>query len=378
MAGRVEVVAGVPASNAWLFHRAPFAAGDPAAHVTFPDGRTVFLVRDIEAERARAAKIADSVRIPAEFEPKSGFSGDRETATAQALAEMLRREEVREVWADRSLPLIFAHFAREAGVEVRCDPELGVLARRSKSAREVEALREAQRRTEAAVRFACERIARADADADGALRTGGNTLTAERLRSEISVFLLEQGMDSMQAIVAPGREGGDCHNLGAGPIRTGEPVIIDVFPRDPSTRFFGDCTRTVVHGKAPEWIVRAHAAVVAAKAAATGATRAGATAGEVHGATVRVIEEHGYRAGFPERDDELTMPHGTGHGVGLDVHEPPLLDRGGPELVEGDCVTIEPGLYAPALGGVRVEDMVIVRKGGAESLSALPEGLAWA
>lgn len=378
MAGRVEVVAGVPAQNPWLYVRAPFAVGDPAAHVTLADGRTVYLVRDIEAERARAAKIADSVRIPAEFEPSGGLSGDRETATAQALGEMLRREEVREVWADRSLPLIYAHFVREAGVEVRCDPEMGVLARRSKSAREVDALREAQRKTEAAVQFACERIARADAGADGALRVDGEALTATRLRSEISVFLLEHGMESMQAIVAPGKEGGDCHNLGVGAIRTGEPVIIDVFPRDPATRYFGDCTRTVVHGEAPDWIVRAHAAVVEAKRAATDATRTGATGGEVHAATVHVIEKHGYRSGFPERDDEFTMPHGTGHGVGLDVHEPPLLDTGGPELVEGDCVTIEPGLYAPGLGGVRVEDMVIVREGGAESLSALPEGLAWA
>ena len=71
------------------------------------------------------------------------------------------------------------------------------------------------------------------------------------------------------------------------------------------------------------------------------------------------------------------MVHGTGHGIGLDVHEPPLLDRGGPPLLVGDALTIEPGLYSQAVGGVRVEDMVIVQADGCRNLNRLPEGLSW-
>ena len=124
-----------------------------------------------------------------------------------------------------------------------------------------------------------------------------------------------------------------------------------------------------------------HAAIVEAKAAATAATRADVTGEQVHEATLGVIHAHGFASGLPgQKDppDRIAMTHGTGHGVGLDVHEPPLLDFGGPPLVKGDALTIEPGLYAPAIGGLRVEDMVIVTSSGTENLNTLPEGLTWA
>jgi Xaa-Pro aminopeptidase len=165
-----------------------------------------------------------------------------------------------------------------------------------------------------------------------------------------------------------------------GPLRSGEPIIIDIFPRSRATLYNGDCTRTVVHGAVPEAVARMHAAVVAAKAAAIAATRAGVTGEAVHAATTRVILERGYAMGLPAEGagpDFCSMVHGTGHGVGLEVHEPPLLDRGGPELVAGDVITIEPGLYCRAIGGVRVEDMVAVTARGCDNFDALPEGLSW-
>jgi Xaa-Pro aminopeptidase len=136
----------------------------------------------------------------------------------------------------------------------------------------------------------------------------------------------------------------------------------------------------VVHGAISPELERMHAAVVAAKAAAAAACRAGVTGQAVHEATRQSILQAGYAMGLPPADAPDTycaMTHGTGHGIGLDVHEPPLLDMGGPELVIGDAVTIEPGLYRRAVGGVRVEDMVIVTEDGCESLNRLPEGLDW-
>ena len=123
-----------------------------------------------------------------------------------------------------------------------------------------------------------------------------------------------------------------------------------------------------------------HAAVVEAKAAAEEATRAGVTAQSVHEATIAVIRAHGFDVGLPGADapaEYAAMVHGTGHGVGLEVHEPPLLDFGGGELVVGDALTIEPGIYSRAFGGVRVEDMVIVTEAGSRNLNTLPEGLDW-
>lgn len=378
----VTVLAGVPAVSNALYRRLRFSVGDPAAVIELPaktgGTESLLIVRDIEMDRARKHARVDHIACPADFAPTDGLSGDRETATAQAVAECLRHAGVERITTDRSLPMIFAHFIEQAGITVDCDTELGVLERRSKDHQELQWLREAQADTERLMRTMCETIARASVDASGVLQHESEALTSERARRMIAVHALQLGYAvPYGSIVAGGPVGADCHHPGEGPLRTGQPIIVDIFPRNEITRYWGDCTRTVVHGSPPDELVRMHAAVVEAKAAATAATRAGVTGESVHDATTRVIESHGYTMGPGSADAGPTMPHGTGHGVGLDVHEPPLLDRGGPALVVGDVLTLEPGLYRHGLGGVRVENMVAVTAEGCEDFNTLPEGLDW-
>jgi len=378
------VMAGIPATNLSLYRRIRFSVGDPAAIIELPrvDGRSesVLIIRDIEMARARKSARADRVQCPADFTPTGGLSGDRETATAQSVAEFLRRENITRITADRTLPLIFAHHMQKAGIAVECDTEMGIIERRMKDAQEAAWLCEAQQTTEAAMRMACELVARAAARSDGVLMHDNAPLTAERVRSAIDYFLLDRGYSNPMSIVAAGPLGGDCHEHGHGEIRTGEPVIIDIFPRNRATLYNGDCTRTVVHGAISDQLQRMHAAVVEAKAAAIAAIRPGVAGETVHEATRAVIRRHGFGTTLPPADapdDYCAMTHGTGHGIGLDVHEPPLLAAGGPPLVVGDALTVEPGLYSKAIGGVRVEDMVVVTAGGCENLNSLPETLAW-
>jgi Xaa-Pro aminopeptidase len=189
------------------------------------------------------------------------------------------------------------------------------------------------------------------------------------------VFLLERNYINPTSIVAGGAQGADCHDHGSGELRTGEPVIIDVFPCHRETRYNGDCTRTVVHGEISDELHRMHDAVVLATRAAEDATRAGVTGEQVHDATSRSILDCGFEMGLPDADaadSYCAMVHGTGHGIGLQVHEPPLLDKGGPAL------TIEPGLYRADTGGVRVENMVIVTETGCDNLNSISEQLSWA
>lgn len=377
---RPQLFAGIPVTNLWLYRRIRHKVGDPAALIEIPGQPSTLILRDIEMHRARQHARADRVACPADFAPSAGLSGDRETATAQAVGECLRRAGVKEVWTDRALPIIFAHYVEAAGVKVRCDPDLGVLERRSKDAEEIEFLRKAQSVTEKAMALACELVAKAAARSEGTLQHEGEPLTSERVRQAIDVFLLSQGFAGPSPIVAGGPEGADCHNIGSGTLRTGQPVIIDIFPQDRETLYNGDCTRTVVHGEIPDEVARMHAAVIEAKAAATAASKPGTTGEQVHAATAKVIRAHGYEMGLPPDgapDTYCGMVHGTGHGVGLEVHEPPLLDTGGPALVKGDALTIEPGLYSRALGGIRVEDMVIVSDDQPLNLNTLPEGLDW-
>jgi Xaa-Pro aminopeptidase len=373
------VMAGIPAINRSLYRSVRFLVGDPVAIADIA-GRRIFILRDIEMERARRRARADEIACPRDFEPLGGLSGDRETATAQALAECLRRNGVTEAIADRSFPLIFAEHLRHAGVRVRFDADFGVRERRSKDEQEVAWLREAQAATEQAMRMACELIANARAAADGSLEVDGAPLTSERVMAAIDVFLLGLGYENPQPIVAGGPVGADCHDHGHGVLRTGEPVIVDIFPRNRATLFNGDCTRTVVHGAIPPEVARMHEAVVAAKHAATAAVRPGISGEVVHRATLETLHTRGFASGQPPKDAPDTwcgMTHGTGHGIGLDVHEPPLLDFKGLPLIEGDALTIEPGLYCKAIGGIRVEDMVIVTANGCMNLNTLPEHLDW-
>jgi Xaa-Pro aminopeptidase len=379
------VMAGVPASNMLLFHRIRFRVGDPVALVEWGGGsprrtRTLIL-RDIEMDRARAHARADIFACPRDFEPAGGLSGDRETATAQALAECLRRAGVHKAVSDRTFPAIFAHQLAAAGISVRCEPSLFIADRRAKDEQELAAMRESQAMTERAIELACRLVARASAGADGILTHAGEILTSERVRGEIDAFLARAGFDNPRSIVAGGPQGGDCHHDGTGPLRTGEPVIVDIFPRSKATGYWGDSTRCVVHGAVPPEVARMHAAVVRAKASATAAVRTGVTGEAVHAATRAAIEAAGFGMGLPPAGAPPTwcgMVHGTGHGLGLDVHEPPLLDRGGPELVTGDVITIEPGLYSHAIGGIRIEDAVAVTPQGAVNLgTGLSEGLDW-
>ena len=377
------VMAGIPAINASLYRRIRFSVVDPAALIeiaTAEKTASTLILRDIEIERARLRARVDRVACPRDFAPAEGLSGDRETATAQATAECLRRAGATRVTADRSLPLIYAEAIRAAGIDVACDPELGVLDRRAKDAQEAQWLREAQGVTEAAMEMACRLVAAAHARGDGVLILDGAPLTSERVRAAIDHWLLDRGYVNPASIVAGGPVGADCHNIGSGELRTAQPVIIDIFPKNRATLYNGDCTRTVVHGDVPDETARMHAAVLKAKAAAIAATGPGITGEAVHRAATEVLQAEGFKLGLPKESDPpdyCAMTHGTGHGVGLDVHEPPLLDFGGPPLVVGDVLTIEPGLYRRDLGGVRVEDMVLVTREGCENFSALPEGLSW-
>ncbi len=377
-------MAGVPALNAGLYRRIRFLVGDPVALVELPKpehaANSILILRDIEMERAKKKARADLIHCPADFAPAGGLSGDRETATAQAAAECLRRNGIQEVVADRSLPLIYWEMLRRSNIAVVCDTEWGVVERRQKDEEELKMIEHAQSITEKVMERACQTIARAQANSDGSLTHERRNLTSEWMRTLIDGWLLEYGFSNPESIVAGGPQGGDCHEHGHGQLYTGQPIIVDIFPRDKSTLYNGDCTRTVVHGDIPDRIMAMHEAVVVAKHEATAAVRPGVRGEEVHQATINAIHRFGFKSKLPgpdDSDDFTAMTHGTGHGLGLEVHEPPLLAAGGPELLVGDVLTIEPGLYSRALGGVRVEDMVFVTETGCRNVNRLPDGLNW-
>lgn len=378
---RTTIFAGVTTHDASLFHRTQFLVGDSVVIIDFADGTSLFMVRDIEMSRARQTAAADRVCCAADFEPKGGLSGDRDTALAQATAECLRRAGETSITVGRSLPFLYAHFIQEAGIVIAYSDDLGVKERRLKNEKEIEHLRHAQKVTGEAMTFACRTIANASPNDEGILYHEGGILTSERVQTMITAFLLERNFSNSQgSIVATAPHVADCHHSGTGPLKAGLPVVVDIFPMDRATRYHGDMTRAVVCGKPSEEVKKMHAAVCNAKVAGCAALKAGTTGEAVHRATIAVLETEGFtivRGDMPNDPAIPSMPHGTGHGIGLDVHEPILLDYGGGEIFANEIFTVEPGLYSSIFGGIRVEDMVLVTETGHEILSPVQESLDW-
>ena len=282
---------------------------------------------------------------------------------------------------DRTLPYIFAFYLQQAGIRLNYDPEMGVRERRVKDDEELENLRAVQDVTEDAMQMACSLIARAPADTDGLLQYEGSPLTSEFVRQLISRFVLDYDCTMLHgSIVVTIPHVADCHHFGTGPLRKDLPVIVDIFPTHNHTHYCGDCTRTVVNGDPSDTIRDMHACVVKANQVGCEALRPGTTGEAVHEAVSGVIGSGGYKMGQPPADSDeefIGMRHGTGHGIGLDVHEPILLATDAGEILEHEVFTVEPGLYSAKHGGVRIEDMLAITIDGSENFNQLHTGLDW-
>jgi len=204
------------------------------------------------------------------------------------------------------------------------------------------------------------------------LRYRGRPLTSERLKFAIEVACLEAGAVSVNTIAAGGDQGCDPHQRGSGPLRPHELIIVDVFPRLIASGYFGDMTRTFLRGRASDAQRRLVATVRTAQKAALGAIHAGVNGRAVHGQVAAIFARRGYETKATRRGS-VGFFHGTGHGVGLAVHEAPRMSGSIDYILKaGSVVTVEPGLYYPGLGGCRIEDMVQVTARGATLLSRYP------
>ncbi|WP_436912020.1 M24 family metallopeptidase [Halosimplex marinum] len=351
------------------YYLSGFDAPDP--FVTLYDGDVrLFFGRSLEFGRAKREARAATVEraIDYNYGEYSDEYGPRE-AIHRSLADFLDAHGVDSVAAPPRFPLHVADGLRELGVSVSVDGEDTVSDIRAvKTDEEIEHVREAQKANEAAMHAAEDLIAGADVE-DGTLYRDGEVLTSEAVKTEIEVTLLRHGCALDETIVACGADAADPHDRGSGPLAAGEPIIVDIFPQNKATKYHADMTRTFCRGEPSETLREWYDLTEEAYRAALDAVEPGATGADVHAAACDVYEEAGEPTLRSDEGTETGFIHSTGHGVGLDVHEGPSLAPSGEELEPGHVITIEPGLYDPEVGGVRIEDLVVVTEDGYENLT---------
>jgi Xaa-Pro aminopeptidase len=365
-----------------IFHTIRFLAPDP--QIVLEDGsEIVMLTNSLEQGRAEKQSRATTILNVDEFGSRDLIAGGMKPldATATVIERFLKSRGAARVSVPSYFPLGLADALRAKGLELVIAEGLEK-RRRTKRDDEVAALEATQRATEEAWQLGCDAIARADVRPDGTLALDGAPLTAERVRSIVEGALLERGCLAESTIIAPGKQAADPHMIGSGPLRAREPVVMDIFPQHKETRYFADMTRTVSKGVPPAELVKMYEVVMRAQDAGIKALRPGITGREVHELVEDVIFAAGYdtlREGQKhDPKDPVTRGfiHGTGHGVGLEIHEAPSIGRGGAaRLAVGDVVTVEPGIYDPAIGGVRLEDMLVITKDGSRNLTRAPRQL---
>lgn len=327
-------------------------------------GRSTILVSGMEKGRAALESSADTVESTSDYGimEKLKSLGQPEKAYLEVLVEFLQAHHVQRLGMPRSAPAgIYQELSQRLPVVLVESPFRRFRA--VKRPEEITAITNVQRHCEEAMDAAVSLIGRST-PRQGQLYLDGKPLTSERVRSAIEVRLLEGGCEAIGTIVCGAPASANPHDQGTGPLPADAPIIIDIFPRSKTSRYFADMSRTVLRGEASLEVLEIYQAVKEAQQAGLDAIKAGVPGWEVHARVCDVFQEMGY----PEHDDRGYI-HSTGHGVGLEVHELPHLGQGGEELQAGNVVTVEPGLYYPRLGGVRLEDLVLVSPDGYRNLT---------
>jgi Xaa-Pro aminopeptidase len=326
-------------------------------------GKKTILLNDLEIDRGRREAKVDEVIAVSDLARDFGTH-----APAVLAAGLLHRRKIRQVEVPSDFPLGMARELGKAGIKVAVAGGHFWPGREIKNKRELDAIRHALRITVAGMKRAVEVLRASKIGRGGVLRWNGKVLTSETVRAEADCVILRAGGIPEGTIVAGGSQACDPHERGHGPLRGNELIILDIFPREARSGFFGDLTRTVVRGRAGEAQRQLWETVRAAQRAAIGMIKPRVKGAAVH----RAVQEFFAARGYPtekKRGRWTGFFHGTGHGLGLDLHEEPRMAA--TTFRAGQVFTVEPGLYYPGIGGARHEDVVAVTPSGCEGLSRL-------
>jgi Xaa-Pro aminopeptidase len=354
--------------SADLFHAIPHAITDPFLYAELDGGRRVAVVGALDADTVRSAGVETIDPYAFGVDELLAAGADEVGLWTEISLRACRELGVRRAVVPPDFPLAHADHLRAGGVELAVDAERFTLRRRVKTPAQLEGIRRAQAAADAAMAVAARLI--------------GELRSSEEIRFAMQATCEEHGATlADEAIVAHGPQGAVGHETGSGPLVAGEPVVVDIWPRDRASRCFTDMTRTFVAGAAPppDELARWHGLCRASLDVALAELRPGASTRAVFERSLEPLHSAGVRTQLTKEPGEVLVdgaPFSLGHGVGLEVHEAPGLGRIDTTLLAGDVLAVEPCIVKPGVGGCRIEDVVLVTDDRPEVLSRFPRELA--
>lgn len=356
--------------NADIYYVTRFLSSDDFAYLQTAAGKEILFISEMERGRAEIESRVSTIKTTLDFGYREKIKEKKDTSIAYAacISELLLKEKVTRVAVPYDFPVFYSNYLTEAGFTVVPVKSPFKNMRSLKKQEELDAIKYAQMAGEKAMETAIALITGAE-EKEGILYFEGQTLTGAKVNSVIDHVLLDFGCEAEETIVSCGEDTANPHGTTDGPLRANVPIILDIFPRSKKKRYFADMTRTVLKGEVSEKLKVMYETVLAAQGKALGMVKPGVKAAEIHIAVCDFFEAkgyHTYRSGA-----KTGFTHSTGHGVGLDIHELPSVGENGVFLEAGNVITIEPGLYYPEIGGIRLEDMVLVTEKGCENLTRL-------
>jgi Xaa-Pro aminopeptidase len=354
-----------------MLYATKFFAPDPFIFLQ-KNGKRTLVLSDLEIDRGRKQAKADEFVMFSQLERETQGKSKKAPPYEKVLAHFLRKRGIRSAIVPSNFALGYAQELTANKIRVRATNGLFWPEREAKSEKEIEMIGRALRITETGLKRAIEVLKASKPGAGKRLRWSGKTLTSEMLRAEIDSTILRAGGIPTGTIVAGGDQACDPHERGFGPLYANSLIILDVFPRAAKTGYFGDMTRTVLRGRASDAQRKLWETVKAGQTLALKKIKAGVDGMAIHKAIQKSFAERGFPTEV-RKGRRVGFFHGTGHGLGLEIHEHPRLQK--VVLKDRQVLTVEPGLYYPGLGGARQEDVVVVTKSGCRVLSRFPKQL---
>jgi Xaa-Pro aminopeptidase len=347
----------------------------PDPFIFFQHKKTRYVVMsDLEIDRAKKQSQADRVLSLSLYQRKLRKMGKASPAMIDVLDLLFRERGIRSLIVPANFSALLADQLRAKGFNVQIKRDPFFAERETKTASEVKHITESLRIAKLGLEAGIRALKRAKIGRDGFLYLKGSRLTSETLKTAVNTTMMAQGWLPSHTIISSGNQCVDPHHEGTGPIKAHTSIIFDIFPRSQKNGYFGDLSRTVVRGRASEKLKVIYATVQAGQQIGFDMIRAGVNGRDVHQKILALFDERGFPTGRIKGRMQGFF-HGTGHGLGLDIHEPPRIAPVEATLRAGHVVTVEPGLYYLGIGGVRLEDVVLVTEKDNRNLTDCPQYL---